>query len=349
MPEAIEALEDARAIEPEWEELAVRAGVVPFLRPAWTLAWWDAFGSGSLAALTVRRQGRLAGVLPIWWRGKVARSPTNWHSDRHGAVAEDAAAKRALYGALFADRPRRVDLSFLSAEDDDLEMLRATAVGYQVLDRVMMSSPFVPVAGDWEAYWSGLSRNLRSTVRRCRNRLAERGKVEFAVEEGGEGLDATLEECYRLEATGWKGAEGTAIASRPETRRFYTETSRWAAQEGVLRLGLLRLDGRPVAFNLCLEAGGRHYLLKLGHEAELDRIGPGTVLTADMVQRAFELGLESYEFMGGPDPYKLRWAQGRREFFRAQAFAPTLAGRADRLVQTRGRALAKRVLRRGGG
>ena len=162
--------------------------------------------------------------------------------------------------------------------------------------------------------------------------------------EGGKGLSPLLEESFRVEASGWKGERGTAVICSPRTRRFYEGIAAWASRLGILRLAALRLDGRLIAFNLGLEAEGRHYLLKLGHDAALDPLSPGTVLTAAMVERAFALGLESYEFLGGQDSYKLRWSQACREAIEVQAFAGSPLGTLDWLVQTRGRAAAKRVL-----
>jgi hypothetical protein len=72
------------------------------------------------------------------------------------------------------------------------------------------------------------------------------------------------------------------------------------------------------------------------------------VLTAEMVERTFALGLKSYEFLGGDDAYKLRWTQSCHELARVQAFAPTVSGALDRLIQTSGRDIAKKLLRRGG-
>jgi hypothetical protein len=69
---------------------------------------------------------------------------------------------------------------------------------------------------------------------------------------------------HAIEASGWKGERGAAIISRPETRSFYTEVSRWAARNGWLRLAFLRLDGRALAFQCGLEDGGTHYFLKGG-------------------------------------------------------------------------------------
>lgn len=347
MAEEIEKYHEIGALEQEWDRLAIRTQAAPFLRPGWISAWWDAFGSGALEIFAFRSEGRLAGVLPTVRQRGVIRSPTNWHTPAFGAMAEDAEATLALYAAVLREAPRRLDISFLRAEGADIEGMTRAAGRYRTLRRPLMSSPYVLVDRDWEAYWSALSKNLRGTVRRCRRRLADRGEV--TVEIAGEPSDLAwaLEEGFRLEASGWKGEAGTAIASRPETRSFYRQVSTWAAEAGILCLGFLRVDGEAVAFTLGLESNGRHYLLKPGHDAALGSFGPGTVLTAAMVERTFSLGLGAYEFLGGADDYKLRWAGACHDLLRVQAFAPGLGGSTDRVTQTHGRRAARWLLRKG--
>ncbi len=345
MREEIEVRRDIGSLEPEWDRLAIETEAAPFFRPGWISAWWDAFGSGSLEVLALRLEGRLAGVLPLVSRRGVIRSPTNWHTPSFGAVAESDDAMRALYSAALERRPRRLDLSFLDAGAADPGCVEGAAGRYRMRQRRLMSSPYVLVDRDWEAYWASRSKNLRGTVRRCRRRLAERGDLTVSVVGDPEGLDRRLEEGFELEASGWKGEAGTAMASRPETRSFYRQVAAWAAEAGILSLGFLRLDGEAVAFTLGLESGGRHYLLKPGHDAALDSLGPGTVLTAEMIERCFSSGLRAYEFLGDADDYKLRWADACHELLRVQAFAPGVAGSADRAVQVHGRG-AFRWLRR---
>lgn len=340
-----DAIEDHDAIGPlatEWEELAGRLGAPPSLRPGWFSCWTDAFGGAGLRVVALRRDGELAAVVPVLERRGTVRSATNWHSFAYGPVAVDESAELEVLAALFSGAPRRVDLSFLPP--DSAERLRAAAGSRSFASRVVQRSPYVAIEGDWDSYLAGLSRNTRGNVRRRRRRLAERGEVQLEVC-GGEGdLFATLEECFRIEASGWKGERQQAVASSPRTRRFYEGLVRWAADAGLLSLALLRLDGRTIAFNLSLEANGRHYLLKLGHDTSLEELSPGTVLTAAMIERAFSRRLKSYEFLGAPDPYKLRWTSTCREVLRAQAFARTPPGMVDRILLTHGRSVAKRLL-----
>jgi CelD/BcsL family acetyltransferase involved in cellulose biosynthesis len=344
--DGIEIHPAVESVAAEWDQLALSQGASPFERPGWISAWLAAFGAEGLRVLALRRGGRLTAVVPVLARRGLVRSPTNWHSPMFGPVAADDDARAAILAALHRGRTRRIDLSFL-----DAETVAAARAGWPMApsaERGLHSSPYIAIESDWETYWNGLSKNLRSNVRRRRKRLAALGKVEVEVVEGGKEVPALLEHCFRLEAGGWKGERGTAISSSPATVRFYTEVAAWAAGAGLLRLCLLRLDGRVIAFNYSLEDGCRHYLLKLGHEVELGDAGPGTVLTAAMVERAFAEGLDSYEFLGEPDRYKIQWGDRRREVSRIQLFAPGLLGGADRLVQTHGRTVAKLAVERGG-
>lgn len=340
------AIESLETIQEEWEALASRLGATPFHTPGWTAAWWAAFGRGKLWVLAARRGGELVGVLPMVERKKRLLSPTNWHTAEHGALAESLDVENELYRKLVSTGLRRIDLAFLTEEDSSALTRVLASAGYRTDVRVIQQSPYLQVDGEWQAYWTSRSKNLRGTVRRCRNRLADLGEVTIEVNSGEENLEQQLSEGFAIEGSGWKEARGTAIASRPETLQFYRDLARYAARQGTLCLAFLRIDGRAAAFNFSLESGGHHYLIKLGHDPELNQAGPGTVLTAAMLERAFELGMRTYEFLGAADSYKLRWTSSCHDRLRVQAFAPTLSGQVDRLVQVRGRSLARKLLRR---
>jgi CelD/BcsL family acetyltransferase involved in cellulose biosynthesis len=137
-----------------------------------------------------------------------------------------------------------------------------------------------------------------------------------------------LEDGFRVEASGWKAAQGSAIVSRPESRRFFTDIARWASSRGWLRLAFLRLDGRALAFQFGLEEGGAYYFLKGGYDSEFHRYAPGKLLVQEMLERAFSSGLERFEFLGQPEPWKLEWTNDTRVLVIVDAFAPSLEGRA---------------------
>ena len=175
---------------------------------------------------------------------------------------------------------------------------------------------------------------------------SRRGEVIVVAEasDGREGLEELLVEGFRLESSGWKAENGTAIVSRPNTLRFYTTVASWAAERGWLRLAFLRLDGNPLAFEFTLETGGALFNLKGGYDQEWRKFGPGKLLAEDLLRYVFERRLSSYEFLGSEEPFKLEWTSVCRDRMLLQAFAPSPRGLVDWAAYAYGRPLAKRLL-----
>lgn len=322
------------SISQEWDRLADDSRAAPFLRPGWITAWWRAFGGGSLRALTVRSGDRLAAIVPLIREGRVLRSPTNSETPMFGSLSDGDDSARHLASAVLSVGVGRLDLSFLGSDDRVIRHLMEVARTrqFRTMTQQVALSPYLSVADDWGTYESSLDAKFRSEIRRRRRRLAERGDLRFEVVQAPERLDALLTEGFRVERSGWKGEYGTAIESDPRTRRFYLEAARWANERGWLVLAFLRLDGRPIAFDLCLETGGIHYLLKTGFDHGFQSFAPGVLLRSMMVERAFSAPIETYEFLGTVvgtnNRWKLDWTHRSHERLRFTAFAPSLAGTA---------------------
>jgi CelD/BcsL family acetyltransferase involved in cellulose biosynthesis len=317
---------DVNATAPDWEALAERAGAPPFSRPGWFAAWAKAFAPGELELLTVRRDDRLAGVVPILRVDEALRSPTNEQSHHFGLLAEDAAAGTELAHGLFSAGAARISLDYLDATSSDAPLLRSAAeqAGYRVVTRHLAYNLFLRLDTDLR-----LPNRLVRDIERRRRRLEQEGEVLLEVEESSERLDEGL----RLEGSGWKDVEQTAILSRPDTTTFYREIADWAAARGWLRLSFLSLDGRPLAFQLALEHGGAHYFIKGGYDPAYHAFSPGKLLLHATLARAREHELDRYELLGDVEPWKLEWARIVRTRLSFQAFGRSprsLAGYATR-------------------
>ena len=341
----VDVKREIEPLAPEWDELCDRLNAVPFVRPGWIAAWWRAFGVGTLDVLTVRRGTRLAGVLPVCRRHGTLRSPTNCHTPEFGLLAEDREAADELLSTLLTSRRRRVSLAYLDAERArfDRYPAGAEAARYRVLTRTLQRSLYLAIEGDFAGYERGLSRSFRTDLRRSRRRLEEQGQVSIVFSEGDEHLTELLAEVFQVEASGWKGTGGTAITSRPDTKRFYEEVALWAAERGSLRLFFLRLDGRAIAVDYGLEEGGVYYIVKRGYDPAYQRFSPGKLLVHAIIAHAFSVGLTRVEFLGGDEPYKRAWMDAYRERVLFQAFAPSFAGLVEWATIAYGRPLAKRL------
>ena len=251
-----------------------------------------------------------------------------------------------LIAKLLRRRPRRLSLAFVNADGGAPLALREIAMRrrYRLIVRALEHSPYIATDIGWRAYLAERDAKMLRELRRRRRVLEREGTLSFSIARGGEHLDGLVDEGFTVEAAGWKGQGGSAVASDPATLRFYREIAHWAAARGALRLGFLRLDGRAIGFDFSIEEGGVHYLLKTGFDPAFSRFSPGKLLRYDMIEHTFEAGLRFYEFLGTNNPWKDEWTHLVRERSLVQAFSPSLPGMVDWSAFAIARPLVKRML-----
>jgi CelD/BcsL family acetyltransferase involved in cellulose biosynthesis len=335
------------AVADEWDALAERTGASPFVRPGWIRIWEKHFAVAPVRVLSIRRDGRIVALVPFIRRRGAIQSPTNFHTPEFAAVAEDSLAARDLFRHLFAQRHRRISLGLIPEEGRDaIECLAAAESRRErTLIRQQQLSPYLDLRGTtWRACEGSLTPKLRSDLRRRARKLAELGTVTFEVADGRDGLDQFLREGFSVEPSGWKGQRGTAITSRCDTQMFYVDVAQWAARHGTLRLAFLRLDGRPLAFQFGIQESGAYYFLKGGYDVGFRQFAPGKLLVRHMLARAFDAGLERFEFLGTAESWKSEWTTTCRRRIEVFAFTPGPLGHTDWLAHRVGRPLVKRVL-----
>ncbi|NJN14604.1 MAG: GNAT family N-acetyltransferase [Planctomycetes bacterium] len=179
-------------------------------------------------------------------------------------------------------------------------------------------SPYLALEGSWDSYRHSLKSKLRQNLRNRERRLAAEGELKFQIyRAAGEGMRGALEDSLEIEASSWKGTQGSAIRQDNALLDFYRAWLEVAAQEGWLRLGMLRVSGRPVAFDLSVAFAGTQFCLKIGFERDFAAFSPGQLLCQEMLRRCFEEEcappLREYDFLGGVTPQKLDWTGSLRE------------------------------------
>lgn len=302
-------------LEGPWDGLAARASA-PFARHGWLSAWWEAFGAGGeMRVCALWRGSDLAGGLPLWASAGSLRAMANIHTPRFDAPALDADARDALARAAIEAAPGAFEVVALETPGPLLEALatRARHERRRVLVEPWLTSPVVELEGDFESYRRRTRPKWLGRILAYRRKVARDHVAEFSVLEPPADLERQLEEGLRLEASGWKGRAGTAILASEETARFYRSMARAFDRLGELRMSSLHLDGDLVAFDISLLHDDRVWFLKTAFDERFRRVSPGLVLLASVIERAFELGLDAVELLGGSEDYKTSFATSARE------------------------------------
>ena len=381
--EIVEGRDGFVQLEKAWNAaLAAGPHDEPMLRHEWLRAWIENFAPGATLRTFVAREGReIHAALPLLEsRERSADTcflpmttwalPANDHSDRGGALLgrrwEEGLALiwRTVKAAPGWDRLRLRDLAE-GAPDWKLREL-AERDGFACGLWISLRSPYLPLpqasgvrpqaSGQkqkqltaYEQVEARLDAKFRQNLRRRKRRLAEQGKVEYQIVDGKDDkrLSDALADFFDIEASGWKGKDGTAIALRPELVGFYTQVARDAAKRGALALGLLELDGRPIAAHLSIVHARRHYLLKIGYDESRHEHSPGQQMASEAIRDSCERGLAEFDFLGPCMEWKLDWESELRTHTWLTIFRPTLAGRLVHAARFIAWPVAKALLGRG--
>jgi CelD/BcsL family acetyltransferase involved in cellulose biosynthesis len=313
----------------EWDCLAQAVSAEPYLRPGWIRAWWQAFGKkGELLAYSIRTGGQLTAIAPVVRYHSSVYSAANEHSPGFDIVASDPHAAMQLAYNLYTSRPAHVSLIAVTEGNSVMRYVSAAArsAGHRVVTRNYAHSPYLSVAGSFPDYEARLSRSLVTNLNRSFRRLARNGKTSVQLADGIDNLDTLLDESFAVEASGWKGAQGSAINSHSETRNFYRAIALWAAERNMLRLFMLRVSRKPIAMYFGLEHHGICYLLKGGYDESFARYSPGKLLMQRLIEHCFATGVSRIEFLGNATPHKLCWTDNVHDRYRIETFARNVRG-----------------------
>jgi len=269
-----------------------------------------------LRIYVLRRGGKPAAVLPL----RLERERLGWSAHALGnfytTLYEPVLAPNAKAADLLPmiERLRR-DHSFLGSL-----MLSPMARGshaYVVLLEALTLARWLPfeffafgnwyqpVRAGWPEYLADRKSNLRSTIKRMSKKLATEGgtlEVVTRPEEMAEGI-AAYEKVY---AASWK---------KPEPfKDFMPGLLQSCAEKGMLRLGLARLNGEPIAAQAWIVAHGRAEIYKVAYDEKFKEFSPGTLVTAMLVQHVMEVDqVHEIDYLIGDDAYKKTWMDERRE------------------------------------
>jgi CelD/BcsL family acetyltransferase involved in cellulose biosynthesis len=284
-----------------WDDLSARAGDAhPFFgRHVMQAHLASGLASSDLRVVVVRGPERLEAVLPfrrsydICGLGRSVLLPfvSPFITASAPLVAEGPdrpAILAALVEGLAAASGGRVWrwplLSVEAAPGQDLLAAMAEA-GWDLGEVARFARPVLDRRADHAAFLAGHPHPSRlKDLRRRQRRLAEGGVVSLETVTQGPALARAVEIFLDVEAAGWKGTAGSAMACRTAHAAFARAVFRAEGGPVGIRADILSRDGTTLAVSLALVAGGTAYLLKTAYDETARAFAPGLVLEAEIVR-----------------------------------------------------------------
>lgn len=243
------------------------------------------------AAAAFAKSGRifarlnLLGAEDLWM-------PTDVHYQDENAANElaDALVNSGL-PARFGHFP--ADSQFVAA------LTRASRGKGYVMSGPVPGVYLISLDESWRQPEQKLNSKRRSDLRRRRKKADALGSVRFDIIcPTPAAVGDLVDEAFAVEASGWKGRSGTALALDEKQNAFFRHYARLASEAGILRLCFMRIDDKPVAATIAAQCDGAFWQFKIGYDESYKACSPSKLLLAETVRHAAQAGLSAYEFLG---------------------------------------------------
>lgn len=275
---------DIERLKPAWQALGDRSFVpAGFQLHSWLAPMLDCYEAklpGEILAFW--RGDELRGLFTLKpGRGLVRRSWTSPMNFSGTPLISQTAPDAVLQAFLRSQRKKVVLLSGVPTSGPFWDMLtrttQETGGAIEFIERWDRAA-LLPKTTFEQWFNANFERKRRKEYRRLRARLGEEGKLEHLAWSPGDPIDPWVDDLLAVEATGWKGRRGTALAMDEGMADAFRQAIHLLAAEGSLRLWKIVFDGKPIAALSGMVKGPEGWLLKIAYDEAYAKYSPGVMV-----------------------------------------------------------------------
>jgi CelD/BcsL family acetyltransferase involved in cellulose biosynthesis len=135
---------------------------------------------------------------------------------------------------------------------------------------------------DGKAYLEkAVSSSTRKKLRQYRRRLAEKGAVTSTIVTEPEAVRRAVDWFLDIEASGWKGRNGTALKCNDAEAAFMRGAMAALADRGNAAIHAISVDAKPVSMQIVARAGDVAFTWKTAYDESYRDYSPGMLLLED--------------------------------------------------------------------
>jgi hypothetical protein len=172
------------------------------------------------------------------------------------------------------------------------QLIRAAAIGRGLpfVTTEVAARPFLEHRGiDGDEYLrEALGSHHRREYRRLWRRLANRGSLAYGISRSPDDVRRRFEDFLTLEAAGWKGRRGSAMAVDRYQAAFAREAVNSLAERDLVRIHTLDLDGSTIAALVVFVESGEAWTWKTAFDERFSEFSPGTLLMIELLKTHLE-------------------------------------------------------------
>jgi CelD/BcsL family acetyltransferase involved in cellulose biosynthesis len=328
----ISSQEEFQSLEPAWNSILSKLRNANFFMSfEWMWTWWNCLQEGKELLLLVVDDGdRTVAIAPLM---RVTRTIPAIHIPfkevRFVSTVSSADSASSFAGTLdFLIAPghegAREALVWHLLNDlvgfnclrlhpvpEDSPTLRlfkeiGERLGVAVNVEKVIENACLRITEDWDTYYSKRKKKLRAKLRHLHKVFYNNSGIECVEFKE----PAVLGEAYRgiieVEAQSWKPDGGVAITDE-RYHHFYFDLAKALSEKGWLRIFILQVENKPIAYEYCVDYYGHIVGLKASYDRSYERFAPGKYLIPTVFEKFFREGAKEIDLLWGNLEFKQNW------------------------------------------
>lgn len=317
----IESLAEANELIPAWNRLMqVAVAPNPFFDPSFLLPAMQHLGNGKVSLLVIEAPRRntsntgivICGLVPVVQRriyGIPLRTLEVWKHDQcfdcTPLIRTDCKKQAWEFMLEFVNDELNTSLFSLNTvlgEGDFANLVTEKNFNSNLATfcrDAFTRACFKPTSDEETYFKTSVAKSTRKGTERLRRKLEKLGEVttDYFYNYDPELIRKFLE----LEASGWKGAGGTALASQPDTKSFFEDMMSKSMKDGKGVIAQISLNQQAIAMLVVLQQDSRTAQFKIAFDEQLKEFTPGTMVEFDEIRRMFTDEIEFSDSCADPN------------------------------------------------
>lgn len=276
--------ENSSGLSAAWSDLSRHsADAVPTSGPALVMPF---LGRANIASIYAQDQLVLA--MPLE-RGALFDRSYDSPLTHCGTCHADRLNGQAAVSYLLSMRAKPILLRAIPVQSQFFAMVENAAAHFTLLETWKRAS--LIVQGSFDSWMdASFDTKRRKELKRLRNRLSDNGDVQTLSLDQGSDVKPFIDEFLELEASGWKGDRGTALAKDPKLASATHKALTALHQDGKLRFWSMNMNGKAIASLFAFVDGSKASLGKIAYDESFGKYSPGVLLMLDATESFFTDG-----------------------------------------------------------
>ena len=279
-----------------------------FILPEWMQTWWQVFGAGARPNIRVVKDGNKAiGIAPLMIKDGTACLIGSTDVCDYLDFIVAPGSEQDFFGVLLDYFKQNgivvLDLKHVRPDSTVITSLvpLAKSRNCQISSDEEAVSFEMDLPLSFDEYLQTLSTKQRHEVRRKLRRLTEEGNIEYRFIEKDDELPAALDTFFKMFV---ESRQDKAAFLTEQMKKYFRLLADTMKGIGLLKLGVLELDGKQVAEIMCFDYNDCIYLYNSGYDPQYVSLSVGLLSKALAIQDSIEKGKKKFDFLKGAEIYK---------------------------------------------